>query len=99
MNWVDNLSKAYLTFPSVNECINFNLLRYEDIFAEVIKTTEDENAFVSGFTKTWIQYVPYDKTQGIPNLYENFVQTNKAEFDKLTEKVRKSYKIVRSYKT
>jgi hypothetical protein len=99
MNGADNLSQAYLTFPSVNECINFNLLRYEKVFAEVIKTTEDETAFVSGFTKTWIQYVPYDKTQGIPNLYENFIETNKVEFDKLTEKVRKSYKIVRSYKT
>jgi hypothetical protein len=99
MNGADNLSEAYVTFPSVDNCINFNLLRYEKTFQTVLPNINDEELFVSGFTKTWIQYVPYSKVEGTNNLYENFVQTNKTEFDKLTEKVRKSYKLVRSYTT
>jgi hypothetical protein len=99
MNGSDNLSQAYVTFPSVDNCINFNLLRYEKTFQTVLPNISDENLFVSGFTKTWIEYVPYSKVEGTNNLYENFVQTNKTEFDKLTEKVRKSYKLVRSYTT
>jgi hypothetical protein len=73
------------------------LLRYKDTFQTSLDNVTNEDVFISGFTKTYIEKYPYDNTSGTANIYENFVNTNQTEFDLLTQKVRKSYKIVKGY--
>ena len=90
-------SQAYVTFSGISNCINFNLLRYKDTFQTSLDNVTNEDVFISGFTKTYIEKYPYDNTSGTANIYENFVNTNQTEFDLLTQKVRKSYKIVKGY--
>jgi hypothetical protein len=98
MNGNDNKSQAFATFEGVNECIDFNYSRYKDVFKEVLKPEilDNEDLFVSGFTKTWIEKVPYDKTN-TSNLYESFQLANPTTFENLKNKVSESYKQVKVF--
>jgi len=91
-----NTSESYAVFPSLDNAIEFTTSKYELVFNEQVKNVEAENIFVTGFTKTWIEKFPYDKTSSTSNLYETFKSTNPGEYSDLESKVRESYKIVRA---
>jgi hypothetical protein len=95
----NNESQAYATFKTVEDCIDFTYVRYEKIFQETLKNVADETLFVSGFTKNWIEKVPYDKVSAnkAPELYESFKLTYTEQFDEIERKVSKSYKEVRKF--
>jgi len=90
-------SQAFVTFSGITNCVDFNILRYEETFKTALDNIGNEDIFVSGFTKSWIERYPYDNTRGTTNLYDQFVATNQNEFDLLNGKVRKAYKIVKGY--
>jgi hypothetical protein len=95
LNDSQNNSQAYAVFPSLNNAIDFNYSRYKDIFVANLNNVENENVFVTGFTKTWIEKFPQDNTVGTSDIYQNFVTSYPNELTKLQETVRASYKLVK----
>lgn len=93
----NNQSESYASFPNLENAIEFAYKKYSITFDFDLKNVANENVFVSGFTKTWIEKFPYDKTARTSNLYESFKSTNPADLTALEEKVRSSYKQIKSY--
>jgi hypothetical protein len=95
----NNVSEAYATFKSVEDCVDFTYNRYLSNFQETLKNIDNESLFVSGFTKNWIEKVPYDKIEAnkAPELYESFQTTYPEQFADLESKVRRSYLQVRKF--
>jgi hypothetical protein len=91
-----NTSESYGVFPNLDNAIEFTASKYKIIFDQEIQNVSAENIFVTGFTKTWIEKFPYDKSSSTANLYETFKTTNPGDFSELENKVRESYKIVRA---
>ena len=91
-----NTSESYAVFPNLDNAIEFTTSKYKIIFDQEIQNVSAENIFVTGFTKTWIEKFPYDKSNSTANLYETFKTTNPGDFSELENKVRESYKIVRA---
>ena len=81
------------------DCIDFAYDRYLNVFSETLKNFDNETLFVSGFTKNWIEKVPYDKVSAnkAPELYQSFQTTYPDEFTELEDKVRRSYLQVRKF--
>jgi len=92
----DNQSTSYATFPSVTNCVNFCYDKYKDYFTVGITDFEDENVFVSGFTKTWIERFPQDRLSETPNIYDNYRTGNTTQFNYLKTKVTDCYNIMKS---
>lgn len=88
---------AYASFPNLDNAIEFAYKKYSTTFDFDLKNVANENVFVTGFTKTWIEKFPYDKTERTANLYESFKSTNPADVTSLEERVRSSYKQIKSY--
>ena len=99
LNDSQNNSQAYAVFPSLENCIDFTYVKYKDVFNANLTDLENENVFVSGFTKTWIERFPQSNVNGTSNIYDNFVSSYPNELSKLQEKVRSSYKLVKGYLT
>jgi len=97
LNDSQNNSKAYAVFSSLDNSIDFNFSKYYRTFSANLLEINNENAFVSGFTKTWVEKFPQDNTIGTSNIYQNFIISYPDELNKLQEKVRASYKLVRGY--
>jgi len=97
LNDSQNNSQAYAVFPTLENAIDFNYNKYKDVFAANITNIDNENVFVTGFTKTWIEKFPQDSTTGTSNIYDNFVSSYPDELNKLQEKVRSSYKLVNGF--
>lgn len=97
LNDSQNNSQAYAVFPTLENAIDFNYSKYLKIFINDLLNLENENLFVSGFTRTWIEKFPQDKTVGTSDIYQNFVTSYPDELKKLQEKVRASYKLVYGY--
>ena len=93
----DETSEAYATFESVQKCVDFNFNKYKDVFKEEVNNVTNKDLFISGFTKTWIEKVPIDKTQTTTDLYNTFIITNPTEFEILKEKVEKAWSSVTTF--
>lgn len=95
----NNVSESYATFKSVQDCVDFTYNRYLSNFQETLKNIDNETLFVSGFTKNWIEKVPYDKIAAnkAPELYESFLVTYPDQYAELESKVRRSYLQVRKF--
>ena len=95
----NNVSEAYATFKSVQDCVDFTYNRYLSVFQETLKNVDNETLFISGFTKNWIEKIPYDKIAAnkAPELYESFQTTYPDQFADLESKVRRSYLQVRKF--
>ena len=97
LNDSQNNSQAYAVFSSLDNSIDFNFSKYYRTFSANLLEINNENAFVSGFTKTWVEKFPQDNTIGTSDIYQNFIISYPDELNKLQEKVRASYKLVRGY--
>ena len=97
LNDSQNNSQAYAVFPTIENAIDFNYSKYLRVFIDDLLNVENENVFVTGFTKTWIEKFPQDNTAGTSDIYQNFVKSYPDELTKLQEKVRASYKLVNGY--
>ena len=56
-----------------------------------------ESDYVTEFTRTWIEKVPLDITQNTDNFYDNFVNSNPTELQKIQTKVAESYKTITAF--
>ena len=90
-------TESFASFPNLDNAIEFVYKKYSTTFATDLNNVNNENVFVSGFTKNWIEKFPYDKTARTQNLYESFKSTNPSELNDLEERVRNSYKQIKSY--
>jgi hypothetical protein len=93
----DEESEAYAVFETIEKCVDFNYNKYKDVFKKEVDNVTNKELFISGFTKTWIEKVPYDKTNSTANLYNTFVTTNPGDFEILKEKVEKAWSSVTTY--
>jgi hypothetical protein len=95
LNDSNNFSQAYASFETLENAIQFNYDKYKDTFYGNLVNVEEEDIFVSGFTKTWIEKFPQDNTIGTSNIYQNFVTSFPEDLTKLQNKVRQSYNLVK----
>jgi hypothetical protein len=95
LNDANNFSQAYGSFETLEKAIEFNYAKYPSIFGADLDNVDNENVFVTGFTKTWIERYPQDNRVNTENIYNNFVQSYPDELLKLQDKVRKSYNLVK----
>ena len=95
----DKESSPYATFESIEKCVEFNYNKYFEKFKWVVdnNNVSNKDLFVSGFTRTWIEQVPVDKTKNTTNLFNEFLITNKYDYDLLTEKVEKAWSSVATF--
>lgn len=95
----DKESSPYATFESIEKCVEFNYNKYFEKFKWVVdnNNVSNKDLFVSGFTRTWIEQVPVDKTKNTTNLFNEFLITNKYDYDLLTEKVEKAWSSVTTF--
>jgi len=91
-----NETESYATFPTLDNCIEFTHSKYKNVFKDSANNVSAENIFVSGFTRTWIEKFPYDKTSTTTNLYDTFKTANPSEYNELERKVRESYNLVKA---
>jgi hypothetical protein len=96
LNNSENKSYAYAVFPSLDNNIRFTWAKYKTVFETVVQNVENEDLFVSGFTRTWIEKFPTDKTATTNNLYESFKTDNPQQFQTLENKVREGYRKIKS---
>ena len=96
LNNSENKSYAYAVFTSLDNNIRFTWAKYKTVFDSVVQNIENEDLFVSGFTRTWIEKFPTDKTDTTNNLYESFKTDNPQQFQTLENKVRDGYRKIKS---
>lgn len=95
LNDANNFSQSYASFENLETAIEFAYAKYPAVFESDLVNVENENLFVTGFTRTWIERFPQDNRTNTENIYDNFVQSYPDELQKLQDKVRKSYNLVK----
>jgi hypothetical protein len=90
-----NQVSAFATFENVDKCLGFTYQRYKSRFDEGVTNYVDKTDFITGFTKTWIQYYPQDNTKTTPNIYDKFVSGNTQEYRTLVKKIEDCWEIMK----
>jgi hypothetical protein len=100
MDITPGTSESIASFPNLENAINFSFDKYSPSFKKItdkLSTGMTESDYVTEFTRTWIEKVPLDITQNTDNFYDNFVNSNPTELQKIQTKVAESYKTITAF--
>ena len=93
-------SDAIASYPNLDNAISFSFDKYSPSFQKItdkLLSGMTESDYVNEFTQTWIEKVPLDITQNTDNFYQNFVNSNPTEIEKIKIKVAESYKSIKAF--
>ena len=74
---------SYAVFDNIGACINFCNAKYMESLRNRITNFGDKDIFVESFSRAYIEIFPYNKLSDAPNIYEDFINTNQQDFDKM----------------
>jgi hypothetical protein len=87
------ITESYAVFQNIGACINFCNAKYMESFRNRISDFGNRDLFIELFTKAYIEIFPYNKLNDAPNVYDDYIQTNLSDYEKLKQTVASAYDI------
>jgi hypothetical protein len=94
----DGENEAYATFDNLENCVEFAFNKYGPSFTSTAQNANQEQ-FVTGFTKNFVEKFPKSIVTNAPNIFEQFKTNNPNDYVILQDLVNASWKSVTAYKT
>jgi hypothetical protein len=94
----DGENQAYANFDTLENCVEFVFNKYGPSFTSTVQNGNEEQ-FVTGFTKNFVEKFPTSIVTTAPGIFEQFKTNNPSDYQILQDLVRASWKSVTTYKT
>ena len=94
----DGENEAYANFDNLENCVEFVYNKYGPSFTSTVQNANQEQ-FVTGFTKNFVEKFPKSIVTNAPNIFEQFKTNNPNDYTILQDLVNASWKSVTAYKT
>jgi hypothetical protein len=89
-------TQSYAVFDRERSLYDFMIAAYPDYINNTVNNITDKDTFATEFSQFWIGYFPYNKVANTPTIFNDYVQTNNENYQKLLSKIKKGFDIYQS---
>ncbi len=89
-------TQTYAVFERENSLYDFMIAAYPDYINNNVNDIINKDTFANEFSKFWIEYFPYNKVVNTPTIFNDYIQTNNENYQKLLSKIKKGFDIYQS---